>query len=181
MVGSMPRADRAGQIGFASEGQAIALVGAFAPSLEASELAKLRGEALPDGLPESRSPMPSPRSLRSARPYARVPWRALTTSPRAGSPWRSRSAAGRRIGARVALELEDLAAEEALFGEAPGGFLVSGPEEALRRLAAVTPVRLLGSVGGADRSRSTWAASGLALALEALARAHAGGLAEYFA
>ncbi len=52
MVGRMPDARRAGRMGFAREGEEIALVGPFAPSLAASELAKLRGEPLPDGLPE---------------------------------------------------------------------------------------------------------------------------------
>ncbi len=40
-----------------------------------------------------------------------------------------------------------------LFGEGPGGFVVSGAEDALRELGERTPVRLLGRVGG-DRCRS---------------------------
>ena len=52
MVGRLPDARRAGRLGFARAGEQIALVGPFAPSLAASELAKLRGEALPDGLAE---------------------------------------------------------------------------------------------------------------------------------
>ncbi len=51
MVGRLPDVRRAGRAGFAGEGDAIAVVGPFAPSLLASELAKLRGEPLPDGLP----------------------------------------------------------------------------------------------------------------------------------
>src|SRR4051794_10400532 len=51
MVGELPDPAKAGQLGFARAGDAIALVGPFAPSLAASELAKLRGEPLPDGLP----------------------------------------------------------------------------------------------------------------------------------
>jgi phosphoribosylformylglycinamidine synthase len=51
MVGELPDPSRAAQSGFAREGDAIVLVGEFAPSLAASELAKLRGDALPDGLP----------------------------------------------------------------------------------------------------------------------------------
>ena len=52
MVGVLPDAARAGRLGFAREGDAIALVGwDGAPTLAAGELAKLRGEALPDGLP----------------------------------------------------------------------------------------------------------------------------------
>ncbi len=51
MVGRLPDARRAGRLGFARAGDQIALAGPFAPSLEASELAKLRGEPLPDRLP----------------------------------------------------------------------------------------------------------------------------------
>ena len=52
MVGRLPDAARAGRLGFARAGDAIALAGwDAAPSLAASELAKLWGEPLPDGLP----------------------------------------------------------------------------------------------------------------------------------
>ncbi len=51
MVGRMPDVERAGRLAFAQEGDAVAIAGHLAPSLAASELAKLRGEALPDGLP----------------------------------------------------------------------------------------------------------------------------------
>src|SRR5262249_17262168 len=46
-----PDLHRAGRLGFARAGDAIALAGPFAPNLAASELQKLRGEPLPDGLP----------------------------------------------------------------------------------------------------------------------------------
>jgi phosphoribosylformylglycinamidine synthase subunit PurL len=51
MVGRLPNARRAAQLGFARAGDEIALVGAWRPSLDASELAKLLGQPLPDGLP----------------------------------------------------------------------------------------------------------------------------------
>src|SRR6476469_6727669 len=41
MVGRLPDAARAGRLGFGAEGDAVALVGPFAPSLGASELSKL--------------------------------------------------------------------------------------------------------------------------------------------
>ena len=50
MVGRLPDARKAGRLGFVRAGEKIALVGPFAPSLAASELAKLQGEQLPDGL-----------------------------------------------------------------------------------------------------------------------------------
>jgi hypothetical protein len=36
----------------------------------------------------------------------------------------------------------------ALFGEGPGGYLVSGPAEGLRALGERVPVALIGEVGG---------------------------------
>jgi phosphoribosylformylglycinamidine synthase subunit PurL len=51
MVGRLPDAVRAGRLGFATAGDAIALVGAFSPSSVGSELAKLRGEAPAGALP----------------------------------------------------------------------------------------------------------------------------------
>ena len=51
MVGVLPDATRAGRLGFQREGDAIALLGPFAPSLAASELEKLRGRPLPEQLP----------------------------------------------------------------------------------------------------------------------------------
>ena len=51
IVGELPDVACAGRSGFLRAGDAIALAGPFAPALPGSELAKLRGEALPDGLP----------------------------------------------------------------------------------------------------------------------------------
>ncbi|MFI5037728.1 MAG: phosphoribosylformylglycinamidine synthase subunit PurL, partial [Solirubrobacterales bacterium] len=50
MVGRLADVRRAGRLGFQRGGEQVALVGPFMPSLQASELAKLRGEPLPDGL-----------------------------------------------------------------------------------------------------------------------------------
>ena len=52
MVGELPDPARAGRLGFAREGDAVAVVGRFAPWLPASEWSKLRGEGLPDELPD---------------------------------------------------------------------------------------------------------------------------------
>src|SRR5689334_17142650 len=51
MVGRLPDARRAGRLGFARAGDAIAIAGEFHPSLAAGELDKLCGAPLPDGLP----------------------------------------------------------------------------------------------------------------------------------
>ncbi|MDX6644188.1 MAG: phosphoribosylformylglycinamidine synthase subunit PurL, partial [Solirubrobacteraceae bacterium] len=52
MVGVLLDPTSAGRLGFANEGDAVAFVGPFQASLPGSELAKLRGEALPDRLPD---------------------------------------------------------------------------------------------------------------------------------
>src|SRR4051812_14488026 len=53
MVGSLPDPRRVARSGFAREGDAVGFAGwNRTPSLAGSELAKLRGEPLPDGLPE---------------------------------------------------------------------------------------------------------------------------------
>ena len=75
LVGGMPDAARAGGLAFAAEGDAVGLVGPFAPALPGSELAKLRGEALPDGLPEADI-----SAVRSAHDAVREAVRAGTLS-----------------------------------------------------------------------------------------------------
>ena len=65
-----------------------------------------------------------------------------------------------------------------LFGEGPGGFVVSGPGEALTGLAAQAPLRMLGTVGGDGLTIATDAGV-LSATLSELAEAHAA-LAELF-
>ena len=155
MVGVLPDAARAGRLGFARAGDAVALVGwDGAPSLAAGELAKLRGEPLPDGLPAidvaavARRSTAIREAVRAGELVA-----ARTTSPRAGSSSRSPSAAWPAASARRC-DLGD--AEDVwttLFGERAGGFVVSGPRDALERL-------------GASGSRSTSSARSAATHLE---------------
>jgi phosphoribosylformylglycinamidine (FGAM) synthase-like enzyme len=66
----------------------------------------------------------------------------------------------------------------ALFGEGPGGFLVSGPAEALGELEKGTAVRRLGTVGG-DSLSIVLGDSTIAISLSELGGAHAA-LAELF-
>jgi phosphoribosylformylglycinamidine synthase subunit PurL len=148
MVGRLPDVARAGRLGFAHPGDAIALVGPFEPSLAGSELAKLRGEPLPDGLPEAdpavlRAALQAVRDavrggeLRSAHDVAEGGVAvALAECCLAGG-----------IGARADFE-GDGDPERLLFGEAPGGFVVSGPRTALAALGDHASVTLLGEVGG---------------------------------
>jgi phosphoribosylformylglycinamidine synthase II len=158
---------RAAAIAFAREGDAIAVLGAFEPELAASELAKLRGEPLPDGLPEVdlgaacvalaavRAAVRS-AALSSAHDIAEGGFAvALAECCLAGG-----------LGATI--ELDD-ADDATLFGEAPGGFIVSGPADSL-------PGRIVGAVGG-DRLRIGGA---IDLPLAQLREAHAA-LAALFA
>ncbi|HEY3759920.1 MAG TPA: phosphoribosylformylglycinamidine synthase subunit PurL [Solirubrobacteraceae bacterium] len=157
MVGQLPDAARAGQLGFAREDDAIALVGwtnQARPSLAASELAKLRGEALPEELPAIDLPavLATQAAVREAvRSGSLTSAHDIAEGGLAVALAECCLAGG--LGATVTT---DAAAEDAresqfaaLFGEAPGGFLLSGPRDALEELAGQTRVRLLGSVGGA--------------------------------
>ena len=76
-------------------------------------------------------------------------------------------------GVGVALDLgpsDDPAVE--LFGEGPGGFVVSGPREALDELAARVPLDIFGEVGG-DALAVRIARSEISVPLAELRGAHA--------
>jgi phosphoribosylformylglycinamidine synthase len=145
IVGGMPDASRAGALAFARAGDAIGLVGPFAPELPASELAKLRGEPLPDGLPPAdigatqsahQAVREAVRSggLSSAHDIAEGGLAvALAECALAGG-----------MGARVSIA-PDGDAWARLFGEAPGrGFVISGSPEAISACGA----EVVGEVGG---------------------------------
>jgi phosphoribosylformylglycinamidine synthase len=138
MVGKLPDATRAGRLGFRQAGDVIAVVGEFEPSLNGSELAKLRGAEPHGPLPHTES-----RLVRDAQAAVRMGVRnealhnahdiaegglavALAECCLAGD-----------LGARVELP-EDFE----LFGEAPGrAFVVSGPPGAVAGT-------VIGEVGG---------------------------------
>jgi phosphoribosylformylglycinamidine synthase subunit PurL len=175
MVGQMPDARRAGRLAFARAGDEIALAGPFAPSLAASELAKLRGEELPDGLPEA-----DVDAVRAAQVAVREAVRAgaLASAHDVAEGGLAVALAecciAGELGANVELDASSWAGDEltALFGEGAGGFVVSGEPAALRELAARVAVRTLGTVGG-DGLSIRWAPDGvLDGALDELARAH---------
>jgi phosphoribosylformylglycinamidine synthase len=171
MVGELPDAARAGRLGFAVPGDAVALIsaGSWAPSLVASELAKLRGEAPAGDLPaadlsELRALHAVIRqavrggALRSAHDVAEGGLAvALAECCLAGG-----------LGAVVELDVAD---EALLFGEGPGAFVVSGPADALRAFGA--HARVLGEVGGDALALG----AGVSIALAELEAVHADGLA----
>jgi phosphoribosylformylglycinamidine synthase II len=187
MVGLMPDAQRAGRLGFARAGDEIALVGPFAPALEASELAKLRGQALPDGLADFEI-----EAVRAAQAAVREAVRAGSLSSAHDVAEGGLAVAlaecclAGGLGAEVALS-EDVAAalgaeadaETALFGEGPGGFLVSGEAAALEELATRAPLRRLGTVSGDSLAIEAAGEGAILASLEDLSRAH-GKLAELF-
>ncbi len=168
MVGALPNARRSGQLGFARAGDAIALVGPFVPSLEASELAKLWGRELPDGLPpvDITAVAATQAAVRDAvRAGAVSSAHDIAEGGFAVALAECCLAGG--LGARVRVEafLGEAEGAEAtgrgrigsgispstaatLFAEGSGGFLVSGGEPELRALADLVPVSILGSVGG---------------------------------
>jgi phosphoribosylformylglycinamidine synthase subunit PurL len=143
MVGRLPDAARAGRIGFTRDGDAIALVGPFAPTLNGSELAKLRGVAPAGGLP-----VMEPGAVRDAHIAVRDAVRsgALSSahdiSEGGLAVALAECAVAGNIGATIKVRIDGGVQE--LFGEAPGcAFVVSGPEEALSGLG-----RIIGRVGG---------------------------------
>jgi phosphoribosylformylglycinamidine synthase subunit PurL len=156
MVGEIPDVRRAGRTAFASAGdRMVALVGPFAPSLLGSELARLEGRL------EGRL---EPFDLRRVREALEVVREAV----RAGAIESAHDVSDGGLAACVAecalaggvgatLDLEPLMrraevdARTALFGEGPGGVVVSGTREALLELssrAAGVGFLALGTVGG---------------------------------
>jgi phosphoribosylformylglycinamidine synthase len=172
IVGALPDASRAGRLGFAQEGDAIAIVGQLVHDLTGSELAKLRGQPPAPGLPVMQA-----EAVRDAHAAVRDAVRSaalhnahdIAEGGLAAALAECCLAGG--IGATV--ELGDVG-EPGLFGEAPGAaFVVSGPVEALPSGA-----RIIGRVGG---EALEIAAGGLRLklAVSALMAARDGGLARF--
>jgi phosphoribosylformylglycinamidine synthase II len=139
MVGKLPDAARAGRLGFTREGDAIALVGPFEPSLVGSELAKLRGEG-----PVGSLPPVDPGRIR-------VALEAVRARVRSGAFRSTHDIAEGGIAVALAecCVAGGIGASVRLprgldpFGEAPGrGFIVSGPIDSLAGFVVI------GEVGG---------------------------------
>lgn len=167
MVGELPDPARAGKLGFGAMGDVIALAGPFRPSLAGSELAKLRGEPLPDGLPEVDI-----AAVRGAQEAIREAVRAgeLSSAHDVAEGGVlvaiAESVLGGGVGAQIDLKTDD---EAWLFGEAPGGFVVSGSPEAIERLGQRVETTVIGRVGGGALTLG----EDVSLALEELQTAHA--------
>jgi len=147
MVGELPDPAKACGSAFVRDGDAIALLGPFSPSLAGSELAKQRGE-LDAGLPRSdiTAVAAACATVREAVRAGKLS-SAHDISDGGLSCALAESAIGGGIGCRVdvqPLRERGCSPEDALFGEGPGGFLLSGDRETLAGLGA-TPI---GEAGG---------------------------------
>ena len=175
LVGELPKAARSGRLGFAQDGDVVAVIsaGSWAPALH-----RLRAREAPRRGALGRAPARRPR--RAARtPRRRAPGgpsgrAALRPRRRRG---RARGRAGRGVHGRRRRAPRSTsrrcgpAGEALLFGEGPGAFVVSGPEQSLRAFGGAA-VRI-GTVGGADLVID----GALSVPVAELGAAHAGGLA----
>jgi phosphoribosylformylglycinamidine synthase len=147
MVGRLPEAGRCGRLGFAQEGDVIALVGRFDPSPAGSELAKLRGEA-PAG------PLPAAADLSALR----AAHDAVREGVRSGVLRSAHDIAEGGLAVALAeccltggigavVSLPDGGLD--VFAEAPGrAFVVSGPSAELAELSGGRDWSVIGRVGG---------------------------------
>ncbi|HUC07204.1 MAG TPA: phosphoribosylformylglycinamidine synthase subunit PurL [Solirubrobacterales bacterium] len=147
MVGELPDPAKTCGSAFAREGDAIALLGPFSPSLAGSELAKQRGE-LDTGLPRSdiTAVAAACATVREAVRAGKLS-SAHDISDGGLACALAECAIGGGIGCRVdvqPLRERGCSPEDALFGEGPGGFLLSGDRATLESLGAIP----LGEVGG---------------------------------
>ena len=172
MVGELPDAARAGRLAFERAGAVIALAGAQRCELGGSELERLRGTELPDGL-AAIDPAAVRLTLEAVRDAVRSGELESAHDIAEGglAVALAECCLAGGVGAEVDLGPSDEALL-ALFGEGAGRFIVSGGEAALRALGERTPVRLIGTVGGERlslRSGEAW----IELELGSLMDAHA--------
>jgi phosphoribosylformylglycinamidine synthase subunit PurL len=145
MVGALPDAAVAPRSGFVEEGHVVAIVSAgVKPSLAGSELAKLRGDELPLGLPEVdvagvRSCLDAVRN--AARGGGLVTVHDVAEGGVAVAL--AESCLAGEIGGRFSLPD---ASVDAIFGEGAGRFLVAGERSAVEALGERAAV--IGTVGG---------------------------------
>jgi phosphoribosylformylglycinamidine synthase len=177
MVGWLPEpADVPGQ-GFAREGDAIALLGPFSPSPLGSELEKLTGEMAGE-LPEIDLELHA-RSLAVVRDAVREGHLSSAHDVSEGglAVALAECCIAGGLGAEVTLE-----GDLTMFGEGPGGVIVSGPPAALDRLAERVgdgEFAPLGRVAG-DRLSVADSAASLAIPVEQLSAAFESGIPARF-
>jgi phosphoribosylformylglycinamidine synthase len=178
LVGELPDVRRAGRLGFRAEGDRIALVGVFAPDIHGSELARLGGTELPHTLPEIdiAAVAATQHAVRDAmRAGALASAHDIAEGGLATALAECCLESG--LGAEVVLG-DTVKPLRALFGEAPGGFVVSGADGDLRSLAEEIELHVIGTVSGNQLTIIAGEAR-IELSLERLREAH-GALAELF-
>jgi len=152
IVGELPSAAAAGRLGFVSAGDVVALVGPFRPSLPGSELARLRGEALPDGLADGPALEAAAAAIAALRDAVRAGGLSSAHDVAEGgfAVALAECCLAGEIGARIstgpATDQDD--ALRALFGESAAGFIVSGPRAAIDALPPILETVVCGEVGG---------------------------------
>ena len=145
----------------------VALVGPFTPSLPGSELRELRGElagrAPPFDLAAVRGGARRWCARRSARASCerarRLRGRARLLRRRERARW---AASASTLDLEPLMRRAGVDAETALFGEGPGGVVVSGPREALMALSRRRPRRRLSGARHGRRRRRFGIAAGAA-------------------
>ncbi len=176
MVGLLADPARAAGVAFVEEGDEIALVGPFEPDLSGSELEQLRGETA-DGL--------APVDLAAHTDALALVRSAVAGGGLASAHDVSEGGLGCALseccvagGTGARIDLTGAAMDAALFGEGPGGVVVSGRPEAVASLAersGAVAVRRLGVVGGGALEIAT-AAGSLSVPVEELRAAHERGI-----
>jgi phosphoribosylformylglycinamidine synthase subunit PurL len=174
MVGWLPDPERVPATGFRRDGDAIALIGPFVPSELGSELEKLRG-GLAGELPAVDLERHG-RALDAVREAARSGRLSSAHDVSDGglAVALAECCIASGLGARV--EVPDL------FGEGPGGVVVSGPAEAIDELAETCSEHgfiRLGEVGG-DRLVASGPAATLSVPVVDLATAFETGIPAKF-
>jgi phosphoribosylformylglycinamidine synthase len=179
LVGRLPDARRAGSLGFAHEGDAIAIAGqSSAPDLAGSELSKLRGQPLPSRLApwDQHAVADAVAAVRDA-----VRARAVSSAHDVAEGGVATAVAecclATGLGARIEAPRSQNPDRD-LFGEVPGRFVLSGPRPALEALGERVALEVCGEVGG-DRLTITMAPARIDLSLDTLREAHESGLARF--
>jgi phosphoribosylformylglycinamidine synthase len=175
MVGAVPGEARVPGIGFVEQDHLVALVSprGFSPSLPGSELAKLHGEALPDGLPTI-----DVAAVQECIDLVRVAARrgdvasAHDVAEGGVAVALAECCLAGGLGATVVLPGVDEEPLAALFGEGVGRFVVSGAPAAIAGLGELaTPIATVGGDALELSGGRRWSLHELAEASRRLAEA----------
>jgi len=175
MVGEMPDATKSSSSGFTTDGQAVALVGPFAPNLVSSELAARRGHAPQGELPslDISAVIAAHHAVRDGvRSGAIQTAHDISEGGLAVALAECTAVAG--VGCEVTLpEFSDVA----LFGESPGqGFVIAGDPAAI---ASIPGARVVGTTGGGDLVVSAQDGASFSVPVAEVQAARDGGLTAY--